>query len=276
MKKFLSAVIVASLLTALAVAQSASDPQGSTPAAQNPSSTQQSPDTTGTPSGNAAPAANAQATDSASQGSRIAPGTVIPAELAKSIDSKKAKTGDPVMAKTSQDLLSNGQVVIPRGSKIVGHVTQAAGGKKGEQSTLGIAFDKLVKKDGTELPLVATIQAVAKPQPSPALASGNEPMSETGGAPAGNPGGGYGAGGYGGGNRNSAPGAGGPPTPDPSATSAGTGVSQGGALSPGSQGVMGMEGVTLSQPGGQQGTVLTSADHNVKLDSGTQLMLRTQ
>jgi len=283
MKRIVFSTLAAWLLAGVSYAQSPGDNQGNMPAAQNPSpSQQQAPDAQSAPSSHSAPAAQNPSTSAATPGSssgaqenRIAPGTIIPAELAKSIDAKKAKPGDPVVAKITQDLLSNGQVVIPRGSKITGHVTQASGGKKGEQSTLGIAFDKLIKKDGTEVPLQAAIQAIAKPQQSAALSSGgNEPMSESSGVPgAASP-----SGGYGGMNRNptSAPGNTAPPdasAPHGDVNDGSPAPSQGGTLSPSSQGAVGMSGVSLSAD--QQGTVITSTSRNLKLDGGTQLILRT-
>src|SRR4051812_2801846 len=67
------------------------------------------------------PASSNGAMGETAQPNKVAAGTVIPAELDKSIDAKKCKTGDPVVAKTTSDLLSNGQVAIPRGTKITGH-----------------------------------------------------------------------------------------------------------------------------------------------------------
>src|SRR6185437_13282251 len=63
---------------------------------------------------------------------KVAPGALIPAELVKSLDSKKVKEGDPVNAKVSMDLLSGGKIAIPRESKLVGHVTEAKARGKGE------------------------------------------------------------------------------------------------------------------------------------------------
>ena len=49
---------------------------------------------------------------------RIAPGSVIPVELTKTIDAKKAKSGDPVEAKVTQDLKTNsGDVLVPKDTK---------------------------------------------------------------------------------------------------------------------------------------------------------------
>ncbi len=95
--------------------------------------------------------------------SQIPPNTIIPAELTKSIDAKKAKPGDPVTAKTVQDLLAKGQVVIPRGSKLAGHVTQAqARAKGGTDSMLGVAFDRIQIGEGKELPLTAVDPSIGQ------------------------------------------------------------------------------------------------------------------
>jgi hypothetical protein len=118
---------------------------------------------TTTPAGNATTQANS-ATAAAAQG-----GTVIPVELPKSIDSKKAKVGDEVTAKVITDVRSGGAVAIPRGSKLIGKITQANARAKGDAtSSLGIVFDRAVLKNGSALNLVSTIQAViAAPQASP-------------------------------------------------------------------------------------------------------------
>jgi hypothetical protein len=211
--------------------------------------------------------------EQANSGVRIQPGTVIPAELDKSLDAKKVKPGDPVVAKVSQDLLSNGQVVIPVGSKITGRVTQAQAHKSDSASELGIVFEQITMKNGNQVPFHADIQALAPPPQNPALAGtgGNDPMSESG------PGGTPGAGGMGqrGGvaSTPTAPTGGANPYPQPSgapATSAGVGQ-----LSSGSQGAVNMKDVTLHAGANpSEGSIISSDRKNVHLDSGTQLMLR--
>src|SRR5260370_6904026 len=54
---------------------------------------------------------------------RIAPGTLIWAEFSKSLDASRNRAGDLVEAKTSVDLLAPGKVVLPRNTKVLGHVT---------------------------------------------------------------------------------------------------------------------------------------------------------
>jgi hypothetical protein len=254
MKRILCSILAGTLLTGISLAQSSAAPQAG-------SATQ----------------GTSEAADKSQI--KIPSGTVIPAELARSIDARKSKQGDPVVAKVMRDLLSNGQVVIPRGAKIIGHVTEAKGREKGESdSMVGIVFDRITLKDGRELPVQASIQAIAKPQPSSTVtATQNQPMSETG---TGMPGGAAGNPGMGGMNRQGAPGAQMPPsggaaaTPDATASNTPAGMS----LSPNSQGVIGIDGLLLSAQAanGTEGSVISSNSKNVKLDSETQLLLRVQ
>ena len=100
MKKLVASLLPAMLLTALALAQN--------PPAE---------------AGHQTPAVAAK---SPAQGpTQFAADTMIVAELSKSLDAKKAKTGDPVEAKTTMDMLSQGKIVMPRNTRIVGHVTSA-------------------------------------------------------------------------------------------------------------------------------------------------------
>lgn len=93
---------------------------------------------------------------------RIAPGTVIPVELTKGIDAKKAKSGNAVEAKVTQDLKAeNGEVIVPRDTKVVGHVTEAQPrNKEQKQSQVGIAFGRAVMKNGGDISVPMSIQAI--------------------------------------------------------------------------------------------------------------------
>ena len=199
---------------------------------------------------------------------RLAPGTVIRVELAKTVDAKRAKVGDEVIAKTMDDFLSNKhEVLAPRGSKVVGHVTEASPNQGGSASTLGITFDKIVLKSGNEIPLKASIQAIGSPESNAGAVS--EPMGGYGNSAATAPMP-SGRGSYG-----SAPAN--PNIPD-SGNNPGTAGQEGtaatpGQLTPNSQGVVGMSGVSLST-GTAQDSVLISPKRNIKLDSGTQMILR--
>src|SRR5262249_33525579 len=150
----LYAAFVMTLLTALCFAQTPTQ-EGAPPPQSTPAQTtspQSTPAQTTSPQNTPAPATSSQTNPQTAQPNQpaatsgqigFAPGTVLLAELTKSIDAKKAKQGDPVDAKTAIDLTRNGQVVVPKGAKLVGHVTDAKPKQKGESdSSLSIAFDE--------------------------------------------------------------------------------------------------------------------------------------
>lgn len=170
-------------------------------------------------------------------------GTLIRAQLDTQIDTKKARVGDPVLAKTTDDLNSNPPGLATKGCKIIGHVVEVAPHQGDSPSTLRIAFDKMILKNNSEMALPALIQAV-----------------------------GFGDAGLG--------------TSEEVPNSAGAPGSYIGARMPGAnsaevklpfnaKGAIGMSGVTLSA-GSAQDSVLTSAKHNIKLESTMQMILRTE
>src|ERR1700692_4024891 len=87
-------------------------------------------------------------------------GTLINSELTGSLDSKKVKPGDAINARTVTDLKTNdGRTVLPKGTKIIGHVTQASARGAGQpESSLGLIFDKAILKSGQATPLTASVQ----------------------------------------------------------------------------------------------------------------------
>jgi len=247
-------------------------------------------------SGNASAAASAQ---NGQANASLASGTAFNAALSSPIDSKKCKAGDPVNAHTTEAAKSEGKTVIPKGAKLVGHVTQASARGKGEsESALGIVFDKAILKNGQEIALTnVTIQAIASAESSASAAGADmDAMGGMGASAAGSgmaggrgalggvssaAGGAVGtvtntaanAGGVAGGTLNSAASAGG--SIAGASKGAVGGLNAAGQLSSNSQGVFGLNGLNLSAAGSNatQGSVITSAGKNVHLDSGTRMLL---
>lgn len=210
----------------------------------------------------------------------LAPGTVLGAELSKGIDAKKAKVGQEVVAKTLADLRdNNGNVVIPRGARLVGHLTQVKAASKQEpQSALGVIFDKVEAKHGKEIGMHAAIQALAKPQPSAMADQSSGPM-EGPGAPGGGAMGGNRPGMGSGGGRNMGGAYPGQTGETGGGNMGGPTEQQGGgggpAINANSHGAIGFSNLTLSeQASPTEGSVITSSKGNVKLDGGTLLVLR--
>jgi hypothetical protein len=243
---FAAAMLTGALLGAAALAQSAA--QSATAPRQGATATQ---------------ADNSEVSDP----KRLAPGIVIPVQLIKTIDAKKAKTGDQVVAKVMRDMRSTtGQVVIAKDTKVIGHITAAQPrSKEQKESQLALAFDRTINKDGQEMQISMSIQAVIGQEnnqdasggdhsgeaPTPEPRTMQSPMSRPTQAP--------------------------PSGPPPSADG-GEGVQTPRAARPPinahTQGVVGISNLSLQQANGDQGSVMTSEKNNVKLESGTMLLLK--
>jgi hypothetical protein len=212
-------------------------------------------------------------------------GTVIPIELAGSLDSKKAKQGETVNARTIDTLKStDGRIVIPKGTKVIGHVTQASAKNGGQgESALGLAFDKATLKSGQEIALNVEIRAVGAPAGASAVpgdtGQGPDAAPMGGGMPGGTAGTAGGTRGTGG--TMNTPRAGMPTgsTAD-NGTNPGNGSaatqSSGGQLTAESRGVVGLNNMMLKPEGAGQGSVITSTGKSVHLDGGTRFILVTQ
>lgn len=177
------------------------------------------------------------------------PQGIIPVTLAKSLDSKKLKEGDEVMAKTVAGMHSPTGDQIPAGSKVVGHVTQSKARSKGDsEASLGIVFDKIDMPGGKAMDIKGVLQAVG-----PAPDTGPDTGSSMGG-------------------NNMHPGNG-------STAAAGSGVGmqpgQPGAakmLDPHASGVVGIKNMQLDS----NTSVLSSTGKEVKLDSGAQMLIKME
>ena len=206
----------------------------------------------------------------------LPPGMAIRAELDHSLDSKKAKIGDSVAARASEDVKEDGRVVLPRGSRLTGHVTQASARSKGDNnSRLAVAFDRAELKGGQEMPLEVNLQALAA---AAAPIGGQDLQAAAGpdlssGMP--NRGGGMpGAGGSSGKTANPAP-------RSADNTPIGGGMDSreaSGPIKADAHGVFGLGGLSLdaAPANSPQSTVIVSSGKSVHLDSGTRLLLVTQ
>jgi hypothetical protein len=108
------------------------------------------------------------------------------AALTHPVDAKKNKPGDPVKARTTKASQSPDGTPLPKGTELVGHVTQAQSrGKNQSESDLGIVFDKAVLKNGQEIPMNGTIQAIAEAQNTASTADSFDDAGLGGGSVAG-------------------------------------------------------------------------------------------
>jgi hypothetical protein len=148
--------IKAATVVAVALAAFSSFPS---PAQQEQQPTQQ---VQPAPAQNPASAGNDQPSPAAAQL------TPVKGELQDKLDSKSAKQGDSVVVKTKEDLKFPGGADIPKGSKLIGHVTNVQARADGkENSQIAIQFDRAELKGGQNMAIESVIRSV-----SPAEGSG--------------------------------------------------------------------------------------------------------
>ena len=204
---------------------------------------------------------------------------MIPVQLTKSIDAKKVKTGDEVEAKVTEDLKAeNGEIVMPKNTQVVGHITVAQmRNKEQKESQVGIAFDHAVMKTGGEMLLPMSIQAIiASPTSNP---ENSNATGESAAPPAYGPSAGRTTPGN---NSGRSAGMGTPSsTPRPTtpggegSTTSDTGRNVPQPVTGNTQGVVGISNLKLSMAENtKEGSIVSSEKSNVKLQGGTLMLLR--
>jgi hypothetical protein len=182
----------------------------------------------------------ATASDTGGAASQALMHILIPAPLASSLDSKKLKAGDEVILKTTAKLSLKDGSTIPRGTKVVGHVTEAKARSRGDtQSSLAITFDKLDLPDGTTMTISGVIRAIGPDLRDAPTTGGGVDYTDLRGA-----------------------------TFAPTVGIPGRSVPQ---LNEESVGVVGIKDLQLAADG-----MLSSDSKSVKLESGSQVLLQVQ
>lgn len=80
------------------------------------------------------------------------------AELQKKLDSKKAKVGDPVVAKTSDAVQLGNGTELPKGTRLEGKVTAVNG------ASVTFSFTQAATKDGKTVPVKVLVTGAEVPQ----------------------------------------------------------------------------------------------------------------
>ena len=127
----------------------------------------------------------------------------VTGELQGKLDARNAKVGDRVILKTTEKVQTSDGTVIPRGTRLVGHITHVQMRDSSHAvSQLAIAFDRAELKNGQSLAIYTLIRGV-NPSPDVMAMNNASPMSAvddplSGGNPSGGAGGGRGGRGGGG------------------------------------------------------------------------------
>lgn len=99
-----------------------------------------------------------EAPDKKPSAQELRAGTRINATLESALDAQTAQPGDEVTARVTKDVKQDGQVVIHKGDRLLGHITAVeAGGAAGATSQLAVSFDRLLQGEArSELHTVVT------------------------------------------------------------------------------------------------------------------------
>ena len=193
------------------------------------------------------------------------------AVLTTVVEAKTAHANDEIALNTIGDLFVDGALVIPRGSKLSGHLIEIAiKGKDQPETFLAFSVEKAILKTGKEIPLQAIVAALAAPRreslatdPTFGMLHSNEPKMVGGTS------GTTGSGTLNASSRASANAA-------VAAANLNGKLDQPTVLDTNSQGAVDIEGLTvtwrLMAPPPM--TVISTKAKNLKLETGTQMLLR--
>jgi len=203
--------------------------------------------------------------------------TNMQAELQNSLDVRNAKVGDQVVLKTTQAVRQAGQVVVPKGTQLIGRVTEVQQRvKNGAASRLGLIFDRLQNRD-LSVPIIASIVSITKAgASSPAAAADLSNDMSMSGSSTTTSGGSTGGGGLLGGVTNTVGGVLNTTTNTVgSVANTATGTVTGTTQSLGRT-INGLRISTSAEGSAQSSTTLSSNDKNIRLEKGVNFNLKVQ
>jgi len=112
--------------------------------------------------GGSAAASNETAVSKHGRQANLQSNTQLAAQLENSLDARHAKVGDQVALKTTQAVKQNGEVIVPKGARLLGHVTEVQQRTKANgESRIGVVFDRL-QKGSLDMPITATIMSITQ------------------------------------------------------------------------------------------------------------------
>jgi hypothetical protein len=201
-------------------------------------------------------------------------GSQINAEMASTLNLKKAKPGDKFKMKTTRPVKSQGKEIISRGSTITGHVEQVTRADNTTKATL--IFDQLVdKKTNLTSSISAVVTAITRADNAASAMSGDDTMaSQPARAPQRSSS--QQSGGLIGGVTQTVGGVVGQVDSTVSSTTNATlGANSGASGAVGGLARGTIQIVNATTANATSGSTLTMADRNATIDSGTQFVLQT-
>lgn len=98
-------------------------------------------------------------------------GTIVTVVLLHDISSKNAKIGDDINFETSDEIIVNDYVMVRKGIKVTGKVTESNKAKgKGKVGTLNFTIDNMYLESGKIIKLTTELKNKAKDHSTPMVA----------------------------------------------------------------------------------------------------------
>ncbi|MGC8550520.1 MAG: hypothetical protein ACP5M4_12545 [Acidobacteriaceae bacterium] len=123
-------------------------------------------------SGSAHAAANATAAASRQvTQTQATEATHLSAELTRRVDTRHAKVGDKVLAKTTSKATFANGLTLPRGTRLIGHVISVQARSHADHAAkLAFTFDRAILRHGRTIPIHAVLTSISAPS---AMAAAN-------------------------------------------------------------------------------------------------------
>ena len=101
-------------------------------------------------------------TAASSYGGRIPAGTELSLTLQSGIDTRNAYAGQIFTSYLDHDVVADGRVLLPEGTRIEGHVVESKDAGRFGRSTLKLGFDRALLPDGRTASLSGSVERIGK------------------------------------------------------------------------------------------------------------------
>src|SRR5205807_6394660 len=95
----------------------------------------------------------------------LASNTALAAQLENSLDARHVKVGDRVALRTTEAVAQNGETIVPKGARLLGHVTDVQQRtKSNSESRIGVACARL-QRAALDTPITPSIVSITQHRP---------------------------------------------------------------------------------------------------------------
>ncbi len=200
-------------------------------------------------------------------------GTSLEGQLQSTLDVKKARVGDEVVLRTTKSVKQDGETIVPKGTNLIGRVTEVQQKTKNGGSRLGMVFDRIEGKN-LAAPINASIVGITNSNSNANVADVvNSSSSSSTNSSARASSGGSG-GGLLGGVTSTVGGVVNTTTNTVGGVTNGAGQTVGGVTQPLGGALKGIQLSNSVSGSAQSSTTLSAQDKNIRLEKGTTFQLR--